>query len=244
MTGADDITGMCRFDDWLLAPEGAAVHPAEQTAVIADVHLGYEWARAAAGDCVVAHSLLETRNRLARLLARTPITRLIVAGDLVESPRDCRQTSADVRSLCAWLADRRVSVLVLEGNYDMLGDRPFRTAPDGAVHLPETCAVAGWTIAHGHKSLTGRRTISGHHHPVFRHDGFAAPCFMVGSGRIVLPAFSSNAAGCDVRSAAVPRAWRAANLRCIASTGDGLLDFGPINELRRRLSGIRRPVPG
>ena len=34
------------FDDWRLTPEGAAVHLGEQTAVVADLHLGYEWARA------------------------------------------------------------------------------------------------------------------------------------------------------------------------------------------------------
>ncbi len=34
------------FEGWLLSPEGAAIHRRERTAVIADVHLGYEWARA------------------------------------------------------------------------------------------------------------------------------------------------------------------------------------------------------
>ena len=41
---------------WLFTPEGAVVHRGERTAVVADVHLGYEWARGAAGDCVPAHS--------------------------------------------------------------------------------------------------------------------------------------------------------------------------------------------
>ena len=62
------------FDDWQLTPEGAAIHPGEQTAVVADLHLGYEWARGAAGDCVIAHSLGETLGmRLQRLSwARVP----------------------------------------------------------------------------------------------------------------------------------------------------------------------------
>ena len=62
--------GLCAFDDWWLTPEGAAIHPGEQTAVVADLHLGYEWARGAAGDCVIAHSLDETLARLALVLAR------------------------------------------------------------------------------------------------------------------------------------------------------------------------------
>ena len=32
-------------DDWRLTPEGAAIHLGERTAVVADLHLGYEWAR-------------------------------------------------------------------------------------------------------------------------------------------------------------------------------------------------------
>jgi putative SbcD/Mre11-related phosphoesterase len=238
MTRAGEETGMYRFDDWLLSPDGAAIHASEKTAVIADVHLGYEWARGAGGDCVVAHSLAETKQRLARVLSRAPISRLVVAGDLIESPRDCPRTAADVQELCDWLAGQGVSVLMLEGNHDRLGDRPFKAAPDVSARSRETCTVAGWTIAHGHKPLAGRRTISGHHHPILRHDGLAALCFMVGGGRIVLPAFSANAAGCDVTSAAVPRSWRTANLRCIVSTGEELLDFGPINELRRRLMRV------
>jgi metallophosphoesterase superfamily enzyme len=128
----------------------------------------------------------------------------------------------------------------LVGNHDRIEHHPSRALSPAEARMPQTCVVAGWTIAHGHKALAGRRTISGHHHPVFRHDSFAAPCFMVGSRRIVLPAFSANAAGCDVGRAAVPRAWRAANLRCIVSTGDELLDFGPLDRLRQRLRSIAR----
>ena len=62
-------------DGWKLAPEGAAVHPVERVAVIADVHLGYEWARAAHGDCLPSHSLAETLAKLEALLGRVPIAR-------------------------------------------------------------------------------------------------------------------------------------------------------------------------
>ena len=53
--------------------------------------------------------------------------------------------------------------------------------------------------------LTGRAAASpGIIIPCFASRGITAPCFLVGPGRIVLPAFSSNAAGCDVVSAAAP----------------------------------------
>jgi putative SbcD/Mre11-related phosphoesterase len=207
--------------------------------VIADVHLGYEWARGAAGDCVPAHSLDETLARLDRVLGRAPITRLIVAGDLVESPRPCRRTAADLRALRDWLDRRGVSLIVLEGNHDRLMSSASRDSP-GVRPLPTTCTVAGWTVGHGHRPLDGDRTISGHLHPVLRLAGTSPPCFLAGPGRIILPAFSSNAAGCDVVTARVPEEWLALPLRCFVSTGDDLLDFGALPDLRRRL---RRRLP-
>jgi metallophosphoesterase superfamily enzyme len=208
--------GIDPVSPWTFTPEGAAIHPGERTAVIADVHLGYEWA----------------------------------AGDLVESARPCRRTAEDVRRLREWLEGRGVSLLALEGNHDrgrLLIRRPSTstsTPPDptsgststGDSRLPAACTVDGWTIAHGHRPITGKNTVSGHFHPVIRVEGTAAPCFLAGPGRIVLPAFSRNAAGCDVLTAAIPREWLDESLRCIASTGSELLDFGPLPAIRRSLA--------
>ena len=105
--------------------------------------------------------------------------------------------------------------------------------------MPLTCTVAGWTIGHGHRPIAGERTISGHHHPVLRVRTTIAPCFPVGPGRIVLPAFSSNAAGLDVATGAVPGDWKEQPLRCIVSTGAELLDFGMLGKLCQKLR--RRP---
>ena len=108
----------------------------------------------------------------------------------------------------------------------------------GTPGLPASCVVDGWTIAHGHRPIPGDRTISGHFHPVLRAEGLAAPCFLAGPDRIILPAFSANAAGCDVLSGPIPADWLEGSLRCIASTGSELLDFGPLRALRRRRSGF------
>lgn len=223
--------GTLRSGDWLFAPEGAIIHAVGRIAVVADVHLGYEWARGAAGDCVPAHSLEETLARLAAVLQRAPIARLVVAGDLVESPRPCARTVADVRRLGAWLESRGVTLSPLEGNHD----RGLNRAARGH-HLPPTCTIDGWTIAHGHRPIEGERTISGHFHPVFRSEGVPAPCFLVGPDRIVLPAFSSNAAGCDVLTGPIPADWLELDLRCLASTGTEVLDFGPLSAVRRALT--------
>ena len=77
--------------------------------------------------------------------------------------------------------------------------------------------VAGWTIAHGHRPVAADRLISGHHHPVLRVSSHAAPCFLVGDGRIILPAFSDNAAGLDVASARLPAELGTSSLRPVLS---------------------------
>jgi putative SbcD/Mre11-related phosphoesterase len=227
--------GLPMLDGWQFTPEGAAVHRVEQTAVIADLHLGYEWARGASGDCVVAHSLQETLARLATLLGRCALSQLIVAGDLIETARPCPDTARDLDRLRNWLAERHVRLLVLEGNHDVSLSLSARSASSPPNRLPETCVVAGWTIGHGHRPIPGAQTISGHHHPIFRYGEIAAPCFLVGPARIILPAFSANAAGCNVVSSPRAKGWLDGSLRCLVSTGDDVLDFGPLSRLRRRL---------
>jgi putative SbcD/Mre11-related phosphoesterase len=207
--------------------------------MIADVHLGYEWARGAAGDCVPAHSLAETIKKLERLLERSPIDRLVVAGDLVETPRPCARTAADLGRLVRWLRERSVRLVLIEGNHDrslawMVRSKGFGGVAAAPV-LQSQLLVSGWTIVHGHRQVPADRLISGHHHPVLRVSGHPAPCFLVGAGRIILPAFSANAAGVDVASARLPAVWLQCALHCLASTGVELLDFGPLKTLQARM---------
>lgn len=207
-----------------MAPEGGLIHKAERTAVVADVHLGYEWARARGGDLLPAHSLAETLAKLDAFLGRAEVDRLVVAGDLVESALPCPRTARDVRQLAAWLSGRGVALVALLGNHD-----PPRRPP-----LPATLDVAGWTIAHGHRAIPGDRVIFGHHHPVLKGEGVTAPCFVAGPGAIALPAFSPNAAGLDVRAWTLPETWRGDPPRCYAGLGGVLLDFGPLEALQGR----------
>lgn len=210
---------------WIFTPSGAAVHRGENVAVVADVHLGYEWARGAGGDQVPAHSLRETIEALEGLLGREPIQRLIVAGDLVETPRPCPRTARDVASLENWLRGRGVELIALQGNHD-----PPRRPP-----RPETIDVGDWRIGHGHRPIDGLKTMFGHYHPTFRAFGVNTRCFLVGPDTIALPAFSPNAAGLNVAAANVPGPFRGRELRCVVATGESILDFGRVEDLAARL---------
>lgn len=218
-------------DGWLLAPEGGLIRRDDRIAVIADVHLGYEWARAARGDVIPEHSLADALAKLERMFDRAPIDRLIVAGDLVESTRRCDSTARDVDALRSRLSDRSIELVRLAGNHD--------AASPG---LEECANVAGWKIIHGHiiTSSVNCKFIQGHIHPVLKAAGITAPCFLVAADTIVLPAFSSNAAGVDVASAALPAGLKGRPLRCVASSGVDLRDFGPVCTLSERLRRLRR----
>ena len=215
-------------DGWKLAPEGAAVHPAEKTAVIADVHLGYEWARASGGDCLPRTRWPRRWPSCSSLLGRAPIGRLVVAGDLVESPGPCRRTASDVRSLFEWLDERGVELVPVLGNHD----------PQTGPAPPSTLEVAGWTIGHGHRPIRARRTISGHHHPVLRAGGSDGP-LLPGRPELDRPARLHPQRRRPARRARPgrPPRWLRDDIRCVAGLGGELLDFGPLPGLVATLRG-------
>jgi uncharacterized protein len=228
---AEIAVGVCNIDancpGWCLTSEGAAVHHTKKTAVIADVHLGYEWARGNGGDTVPAHSLAEVLAKLEALVERAPISRLIVAGDMVESSKPCPRTASDIDFLTNWLNGRGVELVRLQGNHD----------PPRFPSNPETLEIDGWIVSHGDRPIRAPRQMIGHHHPAMRVGRFKAPCFLYGPTMIVLPAFSANAAGLDVTLGALPTSLRRAPLRCVASMGGELLDFGLVADLPARLKG-------
>jgi metallophosphoesterase superfamily enzyme len=72
--------------------------------------------------------------------------------------------------------------------------------------------------------------VHGHIHPCLRWGGQAAPCYLLTSDRLVLPAFSTDAAGVNVLG---DRRW--SKYQCQAIVGGEVLDFGRVGEMRRRL---------
>ncbi len=211
-------------DGWLLAPAGAIIHREARVAVIADVHLGYEWSRGHSGDIVPAHSLRETLAGLEGLTSLGCFHQLMVAGDLVESPLPCRKTEHDVAAFEQWLDSRGIRLRRVLGNHD-------GTRGEKAI------VVAGWTIVHGHVKHRASKLITGHDHPVLSIAGVRSRCILAGPSRIILPAFTSNAAGRNVAEATLPKHWRNHDLECWAATGNRMLNFGRVDSLHERLAG-------
>src|SRR5262249_35344010 len=132
-------------------------------------------------------------------------------------------------ALVSELAQTGVELVgIVPGNHD-------RRLAKIAAALPlmaDGIQLGRWRIVHGDGPATRGWLVQGHIHPCLRWQGLNAPCYLIGPRRLVLPAFSADAAGANVLGR-VP--WR--TYRCGVITGDKVLDFGPVGSLRRRLAG-------
>jgi hypothetical protein len=222
------VNGSTHFlaaDDWLLTPFRLAVHQPTKTAVVADLHLGYSQARRQSGDAV-PHVSIETQlTPLRQACAALEIRELVVAGDLFESRLDAESIT---RFRAIVDACRLRLAGVVPGNHD----RGWRDFADKLPMMPDGVEIGGWRIVHGDCDLPGGRIVCGHHHPAWRTTNRTMPCYLVGPNRLVLPAFSTDAAGGDVRS-------RWPGYRAIVIEKDRVVDRGIL-----RVAASRPAFPG
>jgi metallophosphoesterase superfamily enzyme len=215
--------------DWLLTPERAAIFLPSGTAVVADLHLGFNEARRRAGEALPASGLDDTLALLAPLVARPEVRRLVFAGDIVENSAG----AALLTELLQWLRDSGVELAgIIPGNHD--GGLPWEDNRE--LLRPEGLKLGGWHVRHGDGPLGAGRLVVGHFHPCLRWRGrISAPCFLVGSRRLVLPALSADAAGVNVLR---DTRWR--SYRCYAIAGSRVMDFGELASLWRHLAQSER----
>ncbi|MFL5241184.1 MAG: metallophosphoesterase [Gemmataceae bacterium] len=205
-----------QIDEWLLTPERAAIHLPTATAVIADLHLGYDLARCRSGDAVPTVSLEQQWAPLNVLFSHQAISNLAIAGDLVEKGQGDQMACL----MRAWLHERDVDLIgIVPGNHDA------SIARDGTAPVFEAgFHVGNWLVVHGDKKLPAGNVILGHHHPCIRWGRqLTAPCFLYRDGCLVLPAFSQDAAGGNVLG---NRKWR--GFQCFVIAGTKMVDFGEL----------------
>jgi putative SbcD/Mre11-related phosphoesterase len=227
---------MRALGEWLLTAARLAVHLPTATGVVADLHLGYAEARAQSGEAVPVTDLGRLLAPLGAALAAHGARRLVVAGDLFEAgPR------ADLAAgLRAWLDALGVELAVVPGNHDR-----GLTEALGLPLWPGGCAVGAWLVVHGDGARPPGRTVQGHEHPCVRWGRLTAPCYLFAEDRLILPAFSPDAAGVNVLRSP---AW--SGLRCGVIVGGEVLDFRTVGELRLRMAEggqnppLRQGAPG
>jgi len=218
--------------DWLLTPYRVAIHLPTRTAVIADPHLGYCDARRRSGDAVPEVSIDDQLAPLKTACALLDVTGLVVAGDLCEA----RLEAALIDQFLAFIEGCRLDLrAIVPGNHDR-GWADFR----GRMPMsPDGFALGTWTVIHGDRKLPAGSVVMGHVHPAWREGGKVQPCYLAGANRLVLPAFSLDAAG-----GAVNQALRWTGLQAFSIAGDRVVDRGLLrrtkNPRRGKLRGFRR----
>lgn len=224
----------------------------ERTLLVADLHLGYPWVERRRGTLL---PLIpdDTLERLLALATDYRPGRWVFLGDIVHGDPKSPKVEDLVRTLVETLGASASLELVL-GNHDArlpdllrrtgLREIPCRHLATAGPHVLVHGDRSTWTELHPLRGETGW-VFYGHEHPALRlDDGVAtsvkAPCFLVGSRCVVLPAFSSWAAGsvwgCDPQLS--PLADGAALQRAWVILGERLLPL-PLQERRKPTSGGR-----
>jgi hypothetical protein len=185
-----------KIDGLLLTPEKAAI--IDKTAIIADLHLGFENVMQDYGIAFPRVQIREILDGIEKIVEKYSIEKLIIAGDLKhEFSKNLPYEWEDVELFLKTLSD--IEIEVLRGNHDN-----FLAAilAKHGIALNESVELRGWTIVHGHKEYNAERIIMGHEHPSIkvRVGGaiYSYPCYLRISGRVVLPSFSPLMPGSDV----------------------------------------------
>ena len=215
-------------DGWLLTAARAAIHTPTRTAVVADLHLGYGEARRRGGEAVPLPHVAGLLAPLVSACHRHGANRLVIAGDLFEAG----MATDLLREFLAVLQTHALElVAVVPGNHD----RGISHAADVLPLCPDGYSLGKWHIVHGDGPLPDGSVVQGHEHPWFRWSTNAnAPCYLLGPQHLILPAYSTDAAGVNVLRR--PR-WR--GFRCAVIVGDEVLDFGPVADLPARLRAAK-----
>jgi DNA ligase-associated metallophosphoesterase len=200
--------------DILLLPGRAALLPASQTLLVADLHLGKAATFRQAGIPVPEGSAQRDLERLYQLVHAHDVRRLVVLGDLFHARSGCTpQVFAEFAAMRSRI-DKTSVVLVL-GNHDRaVGRLPASLGIDACVpsldeppfhfvHEPATGVTA---------SDRDLFTVAGHLHPTVSirspsGDRLADRCFVAEPSVLVLPAFGSFTGGHRVEPTEGMRLW-------------------------------------
>ncbi len=222
-----------------LLPERAAFWRRRATLYVADLHLGKGAVFARQGRAVPTAAVEADLSRLSRAITATNASRLVILGDLFHARAG--MVSHTLSTLAAWRAQHAtLNIDLIRGNHDAhAGDPPaalnFRCANGPVTDGP-------WAYAHEpddpHNDTTPHNPyrLGGHLHPVARLLGpggtsLRAPCFVVGTTRLVMPAFATFTGG-------GPAGTRDGD-RVLAIAGDEVIEVPVVRIVRATGTGAR-----
>ncbi|MCI2075334.1 MAG: metallophosphoesterase [Candidatus Methanomethylophilus sp.] len=211
------------------------------TAVVGDLHLGYESALEDEGMFIPRINTESVRERLNEVIDRYEPGRIVLLGDIKHDfRRSSYKAREEVRSIVKLVSDAAETV-VIKGNHDnylqnIVGDMGL-TAVDNI-------DIGGFRLEHGHVDSGVRPVIIGHEHPSVRIPGELSgsvklQCYVVArkEGVIVIPPFSRFASGNDLNpgpDAVMAPALKACDIENAEIYGIsemGLMEFGKLEDI-------------
>jgi len=172
------------------------------TAVLGDLHLGYESALEEEGMYIPRMNTESIRDAMNNVLSEYEPKRVVLLGDIKHDfKRSKREARAEVIRIMDLLAEA-ADVIVVKGNHDNFLQNILSDIGLTAVDYVD---MGGFRMEHGHIDSRVRPVIIGHEHPSVRipgemSGGLKIHCFVhqKKDGVIVLPPFSPFSAGNDL----------------------------------------------
>jgi len=219
------------------------INGSERTAVISDLHIGFEGVARLDGAAFPSVQKPYLLKKLSSLFERYSPDRVIINGDMKhEFSRNLRDEWNEVSFFMEWLKER-AELTLIRGNHD---NYLATIAGKHGLSLLDSVEVEGLLLTHGHRALeTDKRVVIGHEHPTVRIKSAVGPlarvsCFLVSPSLVVLPAMSRFSLGGDIlnterRSYLSPLVTeeRLKGADIFAMAGDEIMPLGPLSLLRR-----------
>jgi DNA ligase-associated metallophosphoesterase len=180
----------------LLLAQKALYWPRQKMLVVADIHFGKAASFRALGVPVPRGTTTQNLDALDALMALYPIEHIMFLGDFLHAR--AAHASATQAAMLAWRRRHPALALTLvRGNHDRHAGDP--AAALGIEMVDEPYALAPFSFCHHPDIDTAGYALAGHLHPTYllatRFDALRLPCFVVGTGRMILPSFGAFTGG-------------------------------------------------
>ena len=178
----------------LASPDGALFWPAQNTLLVADLHLEKASWFARLGQFLPPYDSQATLSALELLVAASGAKTIYCLGDSFHDRFGCDRLPAAARELLFSLT-ARLDWVWITGNHDAA----FVDHCGG--RLVEEINVAGITLRHEAVRDDPAPEMSGHYHPRFRVHmkgrNVSRRCFVASQTKLILPAFGALTGGLD-----------------------------------------------
>lgn len=181
----------------VLLPEKAVYWPAQAMLIIADIHFGKAASFRAQGIPVPRGTTTENLLGLDALIDRHGARHVVFLGDFLHAR--AAHASSTQQAMLAWRRTRPdLRLTLVRGNHDKHAGDPAAVLDIELVDEPHMVGPFAF-CHHPDLELSGGYALAGHVHPAWvlatRFDSLRLPCFVVGSGRMILPSFGSFTGG-------------------------------------------------